>query len=176
MSQPIPFMRLDRQFAAHRDDYMAAVEQVFTHGRVLQSAEVVEFEKRVARFMAPGGGAAVGSGTDALVLALVAAGLAPGDRVAVTSLSFVASASAIVLAGGVPVFVDVREDDFQAREDQMAELVESKRVQGVVAVHLYGQLAGLGPVLDAADRAGAYVIEDCAQALGATRHGECPGR
>jgi dTDP-4-amino-4,6-dideoxygalactose transaminase len=176
MSQNIPFMRLDRQFSAHKEDFMAAVETVFSHGRVLQGKEVAQLEERIAEFMDLQAGAAVGSGTDALVLALTAAGVRPGDKVAVTSLSFMASASAIVLAGGVPVFVDVDERDYQARTDLLAELASSGKVRGILAVHLYGQLADLAEVREAADKAGVFLIEDCAQVLGASRNGVFPGR
>jgi len=176
MSQSIPFMRLDRQFAAHKDDFMAAVETVFSHGGVLQGKEVAQLEERIAGFMDLKAGAAVGSGTDALVLALTAAGIQPGDKVAVTSLSFMASASAIVLAGGVPVFVDVDERDYQARGDLLAELASSGKVRGILAVHLYGQLADLSAVREAADKSGAFLVEDCAQVLGAARNGAFPGR
>ena len=171
----IPFMRLDRQFAARKAEYMAAVEAVFTHGKVLQAREVADLEARVAGLFGRAQGAAVGSCTDALVLALRALDLAPGDRVAVTALSFVASASAIALAGGVPVFVDIEPEYCQSREDTLLDLVRGRKVRGVVAVHLYGQMLELGEIYAEARRNGVFVIEDAAQALGATRHGTPPG-
>ncbi|MDD4952927.1 MAG: DegT/DnrJ/EryC1/StrS family aminotransferase, partial [Desulfovibrionaceae bacterium] len=133
-------------------------------------------EERLAAFFGLGRAAAVGSGTDALVLALRALGLEPGHKVAVTSLSFVASASAIVLAGGVPVFVDPTPGHLLAREDMILDLVRSGRVDGVVAVHLYGQMAELEEIYGQARKRGLFVIEDAAQALGATRNGYAPGR
>ncbi|KAF0231758.1 MAG: putative DegT/DnrJ/EryC1/StrS [Desulfovibrionaceae bacterium] len=171
----IPFMRLDRQFANHRQEFMDAVETVFTHGKVLQAQEVADLETRVAEFFALPQAVAVGSGTDALILAMKALGLKPGGRVAVTSLSFVASASAIVHAGGIPVFVDIEDDSFLAREDVLLDLVRSGRVDGVVAVHLYGQMTELAEIHAEAQKRGVFVIEDAAQALGATRHGTPPG-
>lgn len=172
----IPFMRLDRQFAAHRDEFMAAVEAVFAHGKVLQAQEVAELEARVAVLFGLKHGMAVGSGTDALVLAMRALDLKPGGRVAVTALSFVASASAIVLAGGVPVFVDIEPEFHQSREDALLELVRKRKVDGVVAVHLYGQMLELSEVFRAARANGIFVIEDAAQALGAARNGAVPGK
>jgi dTDP-4-amino-4,6-dideoxygalactose transaminase len=171
----IPFMRLDRQFANHRQEFMDAVETVFTHGKVLQAQEVADLEALVGDFFAMPHAVAVGSGTDALILAMKALGLKPGGRVAVTSLSFVASASAIVHAGGVPVFVDIEDDYFMAREDVLLDLVTSGKVDGVVAVHLYGQMTELSEIHAEAKKRGVFVIEDAAQALGATRHGVAPG-
>ncbi|THB63878.1 MAG: DegT/DnrJ/EryC1/StrS family aminotransferase [Desulfovibrio sp.] len=176
LAMNIPFMRLDRQFAAHKDAYMAAVERVFTHGRVLQGPEVGEFEERLASFFGLAGAAAVGSGTDALVLALRAAGLQLGGKVAVTSLSFVASASAIALAGGKPVFVDIEPEHNLNREDVLLELVDKRAVDAVIVVHLYGQMAETQDLRRLARERGVIVIEDAAQALGATRHGNAPGR
>ena len=176
MAENIPFMRLDRQFAAHRLDYMNAVETVFTHGRVLQGPEVKALESRVAALFGLGQCACVGSGTDALVLAMKALRMRPGTRVAVTDLSFVASASAIVLAGGVPVFVDVDPVTGLMREDVLLDLVERGAVDGVVAVHLYGQMMELSDIFRAADSRGAFVIEDAAQALGAVRNGVPAGK
>lgn len=172
----IPFMRLDRQFANHRQEFMNAVETVFTHGKVLQAKEVSDLEERVAGFFSLPHAVAVGSGTDALILGMKALGLKPGGKVAVTSLSFVASASAIVHAGGVPVFVDIEDEHYMAREDVLLDLVASGKVDGVVAVHLYGQMTELKDIYAEAKKRGVFVIEDAAQALGATRHGTPPGQ
>jgi dTDP-4-amino-4,6-dideoxygalactose transaminase len=172
----IPFMRLDRQYAEHKEEFLAAILPVLEHGRVLQAQEVSELEARMAAFFGLPHGVAVGSGTDALILALKALGLKPGGRVAVTDLSFVASASAIVLAGGVPVFVDVDPKYGLAREDVLLDLVQRKAVDGVIAVHLYGQMAELAEIHAEARRQDVFVIEDAAQALGATRNGVAPGR
>lgn len=172
----IPFMRLDRQFADNKAAFMAAVEQVFTHGRVLQGQEVTALEERMAAFFGLKQAAAVGSGTDALVLALKAAGFEPGGKVAVTALSFVASASAIALAGGIPVFVDIDSSQYCSREDVLLYLVDKKEVDAVVVVHLYGQMAETGELCRVARERGVIVIEDAAQALGATRNGAAPGK
>ncbi len=172
----IPFMRLDRQYAEHKDEFWAAIEPVLIHGRVLQAREVSDLEARVAAFFGLPQAVAVGSGTDALVLALKTLGLKPGGRVAVTDLSFVASASAIVLAGGLPVFVDVEPKYGLAREDVLLDLVQRRAVDGVIAVHLYGQMAELAEIHAEARRQDVFVIEDAAQALGATRHGQAPGQ
>ncbi len=172
----IPFMRLDRQFQDCKPVFMAAVENVFTHGKVLQGAEVLALEARVADFFHLEHGAAVGSGTDALVLSLKAMDIGPGCKVAVTSLSFQASASAIVLAGAQPVFVDVEETYGMARTDVLLDLVAARKVDALIAVHLYGQMAELRELYDLARQNDVKVIEDAAQVLGAFRGGKPAGQ
>ena len=105
----VPFFSLDREFAAHREAQLELLEQTLSHGKVLQGEEVGGLERQVAALSGRRYGVAVGSCTDALYFSLVAAGIEPGDEVLVTDFSFVASASAIVRAGAVPVFVDIDE-------------------------------------------------------------------
>lgn len=169
-------MRLDRQFEENREAFMNAVETVFTHGRVLQGKEVVALEERTAALFGLAHGACVGSGTDALILALKALNMKPGAKVAVTGLTFVASASCIVHAGGTPVFVDIDADHYLNREDALLSLIESGDIDGIIVVHLYGQMMDLARVHDAARAKGVFIIEDAAQALGATRNGVAPGK
>ena len=101
----IPFMRLDRQFSDHKKMLLQTVESVLTHGRVLQGPEVKQLERKLSNFFNMPHVVSTASGTDALILSLKAIGLRPGAKVAVTSLSFVSSASCIVHAGGIPLFV-----------------------------------------------------------------------
>lgn len=171
----IPFMTLARQFAALKPEIMAACESVFSHGRVLSGPEVAAFETNLAGFFGLPHAVAVGSGTDALVLALKALGIGAGDRVAVTSLSFVASASAIRLAGATPVFVDVEPIYGQAQEAALLELINDGRVQAVIIVHIFGQMMDLSRIRPAALARGVRIVEDAAQALGSTRFGVAPG-
>lgn len=175
MPPQIPFMRLDRQYAENREAFQRAVAGVFEHGRVLQGPEVQSLEGRLGEFFGMRYAAGVASGTDALVLALKALGAGPGSRIAVTDLSFVASASAIALVGATPVFVDVDPEHGCMREDVVLELVHGRRIDGIVAVHLYGQMMELREICQAARDRGVFVVEDAAQALGATRHGAAPG-
>lgn len=170
----IPFMRLDRQYAARKEDLDAAVETVFTGGRVLQGPEVRLFEQALAKTVELEHAVAVGSGTDALSLSMRALGLEPGGRVAVTSLSFVASASSIIHAGGIPLFVDV-DDYYLSRLDTLEELIESQTIDGIILVHLYGQMLETQDICEKAQAKGIFVIEDAAQALGATHADKPPG-
>ena len=135
----IPFARVDRQFQTIRPEVLSAAESVFTHGKVLQGSEVTELEEQIAAMHGLPHAVAVNSGTDSLILALKSLDLKRGGRVAVTSLSFIASASAIVHAGGVPVFVDI-DDYYQSQENALLELINNQQVAGIIAVHLYGQM------------------------------------
>ena len=170
----IPFMRLDRQFEQHKDTIMGLCEQVFSHGQVLQGPEVAALEEQLCAVMGTKHAVAVGSGTDALYFALVSAGIGPGDRVAVPAMTFVATASPVIRAGAIPVFVDAG-DDYQPDVAKTIELVESGSVNAVVTAHLYGQLFEIAPLAKACKANGVSLIEDAAQALGATINGSAPG-
>ena len=170
----IPFMRLDRQFEQHKEAILALCEQVFSHGMVLQGSEVATLEDQLCSIMGTKHCVAVGSATDALFFALISAGVKPGDKVAVPAMTFVASASPVIRAGAEPVFVDVG-DDFQPDISKTIELVTASKVQAVVAVHLYGQLFDIKPLAEACKAHNVSLIEDAAQALGATLNGSAPG-
>ncbi|MCH7972150.1 MAG: DegT/DnrJ/EryC1/StrS family aminotransferase, partial [Chloroflexi bacterium] len=120
----IPFMRLDRLFEQHKDTIMGLCEQVFSHGQVLQGPEVAALEEQLCAVVGTSHAVAVGSGTDALYFALISAGVGPGDRVAVPAMTFVATASPVIRAGAIPVFVDAG-DDYQPDVAKTIELVES---------------------------------------------------
>lgn len=172
----IPFMRLDRQFADLKSEIMTATESVLTHGRVLQSTEVTSLENRLAKLLSLPYAIAVGSCTDALMFSLKALGLQPNQRVAVTSFSFVASASAIVNAGGIPIFLDIDHDHYLTQKEQLIEHIQNQDIAGIIAVHLYGQMLDLSDVYEEAKKRGIFVIEDAAQCLGATHNGSPPGQ
>lgn len=170
----IPFMRLDRQFEQHKDTILSLCEQVFSHGRVLQGPEVAALEAQLCALMGTNHAVATGSATDALYFAIISAGIMPGDRVAVPAMTFVATASPVIRAGAIPVFVDVG-DDYQPDMKKMIELVESSSVNAVIATHLYGQLFDINPLAEACQSNGVVLLEDAAQAIGATLNGSAPG-
>ena len=172
----IPFMRLDRQFADIKSEIMSATESVLTHGRVLQGNEVSTLETRLAKLLHLPHAVAVGSCTDALFFSLKALGLQPGQRVAVTSFSFVASASAIVNAGGIPIFLDIDPTHFLTQKEQLQQHIQNQDIAGIIAVHLYGQMIDLSDIYAEAQKNGIFVIEDAAQCLGATCHTHPPGK
>ena len=170
----IPFMRLDRQFEQHKETIMALCEQVFAHGRVLQGPEVAKLEQQLCEVMGTAETVAVGSATDALFFALVTAGIKPGDKVAVPAMTFVATASPVIRAGATPVFIDAGEN-YQPDITKTIELVNSGTVQAVIATHLYGQLFDITPLAEACSTHDVILIEDAAQAIGATLNGSSPG-
>jgi dTDP-4-amino-4,6-dideoxygalactose transaminase len=170
----IPFMRLDRQFEQHKDTILGLCEQVFSHGQVLQGPEVAALEQQLCEVMGTKEAVAVGSATDALFFALVTAGVKPGDQVAVPAMTFVATVSPVIRAGATPTFVDTG-DDYQPDINKTIELVTTGAVQAVVTAHLYGQLFDITPLAEACKAHGVALIEDAAQAIGATLNGSSPG-
>jgi len=168
-------MRLDRQYQLYKDSILKVTEKVFEHGRVLQGPEVKALEKELSSLFRLKYCSTVGSGTDALIYSLKACGIKPGAKIAVTSLSFVASASCIVHAGGIPVFIDV-DDNFLTRSDILMDLIQKRSIDGFIGVHLYGQMMELKEIYKEAQKKEIFVIEDAAQCLGSTRYGIPPGK
>jgi len=171
----IPFMRVDRQFAGLRGEVMPRVETILETGRVLQSPDISKLEERLATLHGLSQGVATNSGTDALMFAIAGLGLPPGSRIAVTAMTFIASASAIVHNGHRPVFIDVDPETMLMDTAPVLELIRKKQVAAVVLVHLYGQLLDLEEIAREARTHGVRLIEDGAQSIGATRNGRPPG-
>ena len=175
---PIPLLDLHRQYQQLREEILAAVEQVCASQQLVLGAEVEAFEREVAAFT--GASAAVGcaSGTDALWLALLAAGVQPGDAVITTAFSFFASASAIVRAGARPVLVDVDPGTLNLDPDRVKSRLQaggSYKVRALLPVHLYGQCADMNRLQRISDEFDLSVIEDAAQAIGAKWRGRSAG-
>lgn len=175
MNTAIKFLRLDRQYQNIKSEILPAIDRVLSSGKVLQGKEVEDFEGDVAGVCGADYAAATSSGTDALIFSMKALGLASGDKVAVTSLSFIASASAIVHAGGTPVFVDINDKDYLMNEAQIRALIESREIKGVVAVHLFGQMFDVEPIYALCRANGVFLVEDAAQCFGAKCRGYGPG-
>jgi dTDP-4-amino-4,6-dideoxygalactose transaminase len=153
---------------------LPAVAEVFSRGRFILGPEVAAFEKEVATHLGAAHAVGCASGTDALVLALRALGVGPGDEVIVPAYTFAATAGAVVLAGATPVFADVEADTFALDPLSVRELL-GPRTRAVVVVHLFGQCARLGPLRDLCAQAGLFLIEDAAQAFGARWQGAAAG-
>ncbi len=167
---PIPMLDLRAQYASIKAEVDAAVlnvleSQQFRGGPVLES-----FENGLAEFAGVRHAVGVGSGTDALYLALKALPLNPGDEVITSPFTFFATAGAIVNAGGIPVFADVEADTFMLDPERVACLI-TPRTRAIIAVHLFGQCAAMEDLRDICAQHGLALIEDAAQALGATRNG-----
>lgn len=163
--------------AAHRElqeELEGAALEVLRSGWYVLGPQVRAFEQEFAAWLGLPAAAGVASGTDALLLALLAGNIGPGDEVITTSHTAVATVAAIQLTGALPVLADIRPDTFTLDPDQVAAAL-SPRTRAIVAVHLYGQMAEMDPLLALADRHGLAVIEDCAQAHGASHQGRLAG-
>jgi dTDP-4-amino-4,6-dideoxygalactose transaminase len=135
---------------------------------------VTEFEKAFAKFAKTKHAIAMNSGTAALHSSLVAAGIGPGDEVILPSFTFVATAEVIVMAGAKPVFVDINPDTYTV-SPKLIEKAITKKTKAIMPVDLYGLSADMKPIREIADKHGLKIVEDAAQAHGATYHGKPPG-
>lgn len=171
---PIPFNDLRAAYWAHKAAIDAAVQRVLESGWYILGREVESFEAEFAGFCGAAGAVGVNSGTDAIYLALRALDIGPGDEVITTAHTAVATAAAITLSGATPVFADIDPSTYTLDPAALAEAM-TPRTRAVIPVHLYGRPADMDPILDVARAAGLAVIEDCAQAHGATYHGRPVG-
>ena len=161
------FTDLKAQYAALKTEIDAGIHRVLDHGQYIMGPEVAELEAALAAFTGAPHCVAVASGTEALLIALMAIGLKPGDEVITTPFTFAATAEVIVLLGGVPVYVDIEPDTCNID----ATLIEARitpRTRAIMPVSLYGQVADMAAINDIAARHGLVVIEDAAQSFGAT--------
>ncbi len=166
----IPFLDLTRQHAALRAELMDAAGRVLDSARFILGPEGEALEQDLAKHVGVAHAIGVASGTDALRLALAAVGVGPGDEVITTAFSFVASASTIVMAGATPVFVDIDPATFALEAEGVARAI-TPRTRAIVPVHLYGHAAAIDRIAELGRTHGVAVIEDAAQAIGATYAG-----
>lgn len=166
----IPQIDLVRQHAALRDELLAATARVLASSRFILGPEVQALEGELAASEGARHGIGVASGTDALLLALKAVGVGPGDEVITSAFSFVASASTVVLLGATPVFVDIDSETYNIDPEQL-EAAITPRTRAIVPVHLYGQPAAMDRIEALARRHGVAVVADAAQAVGASYGG-----
>jgi dTDP-4-amino-4,6-dideoxygalactose transaminase len=175
---PIPLLDLHRQYQQIREEVLAAVERVCSSQQYILGAEVEALEREIAAFVGAGTAVGCASGTDALWLSLVAAGVQAGDAVITTSFSFFASASAIVRAGARPVLVDVDPDTLNLSPECVKARLRaggSYKIRALLPVHLYGQCADVDALQQIADEFQLSIIEDAAQAIGAKWRGRSAG-
>lgn len=166
MGRVIPFIDLKAQYAAIKDEVDAAVMSVLASAQFILGDEVAAFEREFAAYCGTRHAIAVNSGTSALHLALLAAGVGPGDEVITIPFTFVATVSAICYTGARPVFVDV-EPTTLTMDPARLEAAITSHTKAIMPVHLYGQMADMAPIIDIAQRHGIPVIEDACQAHGA---------
>jgi dTDP-3-amino-3,4,6-trideoxy-alpha-D-glucose transaminase len=170
----VPFVGLSRQHGALAEELRAAFERVMSTNAFTLGDEVEAFEREFAAFCEASECVGVASGTAALTLALMAAGIGPGDEVVVPGHTFIASALAVVHAGATPVFCDV-EPDTGLVDPASAASVIGARTAAIVAVHLYGQACDMGSLKALARRHDLFLLEDAAQAHGAVHAGKRVG-
>lgn len=163
-----------RQYLAHKSEIDSAITCVLNSGRYIFGEEVKAFEAEFAAYIGVAYGIGVGSGTEALHLALAACGIDPGDEVITVSHTAVATVAAIEQAGAIPVFVDI-ESDFFTMDPRKVETAVTSKTKAIIPVHLYGQPVEMDPLLEIAGKYGLRVIEDCAQAHGAIYKGKRVG-
>jgi len=171
---PVPMVDLKVQYDAIRDEIDKAVLDVVRSTAFILGPQGKALEQGIAAYHGVKHAVGVASGTDALHLALRAAGIGPGDEVITTPFTFIATAEAISYVGAVAVFADIRPDTFNI-DAAAVEARITKRTKALVPVHLYGHSADMDPLMQLARKHGLKVIEDCAQSFGAEYRGKRTG-
>lgn len=171
---PIPLLDLHAQYEPLREAVLAAVVRVCDSQRYIMGPEITAFENEIADLIGVRHAVAVSSGTDALLLALMALDVQHGDEVITTTYSFFATAGAIARVGARPVLVDIDPLTFNIEPAAVSRAL-GPRTKAILPVHLFGLSADLDPLMETASQAGVPVIEDAAQAIGATYHGRPAG-
>ncbi len=170
------FIDLDRQYREYRQEIDSAINRVLESGQFILGSTVSNLEKTLADFVGVPFAIATSSGTDGLLLALMAEGTGPGDEIITTPFTFIATAEVIMLLGARPVFVDIEPDTFNLSVEKIQEALEERRkaggqVRGIMPVSLYGQCADMDEIDDLAAQEGLFVIEDACQSFGAMYRG-----
>src|SRR3712207_5140651 len=162
----VPLLDLTAQYAGLKEELLAAVERVFDAQAFVLGEEVRALEEELARYTGARFAVGCASGSDALLLALMALGVGPGDEVVTTPYSFFATASAVTRLGAVPRFADIDPRTYNL-DPSKTEDAFNDRTRALMPVHLYGQCAEMDALAEVARRRGAPVVEDAAQAIGA---------
>ncbi|RNC86043.1 MAG: DegT/DnrJ/EryC1/StrS family aminotransferase [Balneola sp.] len=183
----IPLLDLKAQYETLRDEIELSLKKVLESQHFIMGAFVKQFEKEVAEYCESDFAFGCASGSDALLLALMAIDLKPGDYVILPPFTFFATAGAVHRLGAIPVFIDIDPLSFNLDPKKIEEFLQGKgkvydrikpdlkRVKAIIPVHLYGQMAEMGPIMDIAKRFDLYVIEDAAQSIGSRYKGSQAG-
>ncbi|MDI3508698.1 MAG: hypothetical protein PWP48_1956 [Clostridiales bacterium] len=170
----IPLLDLKEQYYAIKDEVDAAIEGVLESGQFIIGSQVKALEHDIASYVGVPYAIGVGNGTDALVIALRACGIGPGDEVITSPFTFFASAESISAVGAKPVFVDIDPDTFNIDASKIEQTI-TPRTRAIIPVHLFGQTADMDAIMDIARKHDLMVIEDACQAMGAEYKGKKAG-
>ena len=165
----VPLLDLTAQYKAIRWEVRTAIDRVCESQHFILGPEVAALEHEIASFCGANYAIGVSSGTDALLIALMAAGVGPGDEVITTPFTFFATAGVVSRLGAKPVFVDIEEESFNLDPDEL-EAKLSARTKAILPVHLFGRCASMDATMEIAKAHGLTVIEDAAQSIGAKDH------
>ena len=169
----VPFVDLHRQYLRHKEELDAAIAQVLSETAFISGRHVAQFESDFAHWLGSSHVIGCANGTDAIEILLDAFGIGPGDEVIVPAMTWISTAEAVGTRGAKPVFVDV--DETWTMDPLRIEERITVRTKGIIPVHLYGCPADMPSIMDIAERNGLFVLEDCAQAHGATIYGQKVG-
>lgn len=170
----IPILDLTQQYQELKSNIDKAVLDVLSSGSYILGRNVTSFEQEIAQYCGTKRAVGVANGTDALHLALRALDIGPGDEVITVAFTFVATTEAIGIVGATPVFVDINPKTFNLDHNQLISKITPK-TKAILPVHLYGQPADMSPIMEIAKKYNLYVVEDCAQAIGAVYNGQKVG-
>ena len=177
----VPLLDLKAQYQSIKNRVMEVTEQIYESQYFILGPEVEALERKIAAYCRSDHAVGVSSGTDALLLSLMAADIGPGDRVISTPYTFFATTGAISRVGARPIFVDIDPETYNLDPEKLQETVaglsedQLQRIKAIIPVHLYGQCADMDPILAVAEKHGWVVIEDAAQAIGSEYQGRRAG-
>ncbi|MBW1998407.1 MAG: DegT/DnrJ/EryC1/StrS family aminotransferase, partial [Deltaproteobacteria bacterium] len=169
----VPLLDLKKQYAQIREEVWRATEEVFESQHFILGPKVEKLEEEIAGYCSSPYAVGVSSGTDALLISLMAAGVGSGDYVVTTPYSFFATLGSIVRLGAIPIIVDIDPDTYNIAPEKVKGVIDSldkktrARLKAIIPVHLYGQCADMEPIIEISREHGLIVIEDAAQAIGA---------
>ncbi len=177
----VPLLDLKAQYQSIKAECLAVTEKIYESQYFILGPYVEQLEAEIAEYCSSAYAVGVSSGTDGLLLSLMAAGIGPGDRVMTTPYTFFATAGAVSRLGAIPVFADIEPETYNIAPESIEAVLAAmpaaarRSVKAIIPVHLYGQCAEMAPVLEIAEKYHLLVIEDAAQAIGSEYQGKRAG-